>query len=150
MDNYNEDSVYYVFGQVIRFHYCRMHMLLEKVGVYPGQPPLLFALGKQAGLSQKELANRLHIKAATITVMLNRMETAGLIERRPDDNDQRVSRVYLTEQGKIVLGEVKKALKIIEEECFNSFTTEEQILLRRLLMQIRDNLVKACGKYWNE
>jgi MarR family transcriptional regulator, organic hydroperoxide resistance regulator len=144
MNTFNEDSVYYIFGQVIRFHYCRMHMLLEKVGVYPGQPPLLFALGKHEGQSQKELAEKLHLKAATITVMLNRMEAAKLIERRPDDNDQRVSRVFLTEKGKEVRSEVIKALKKIVDECFYNFTDEEQILLRRLFMQMRDNLMKVC------
>ena len=85
MDRQNEDSLYAVFGQIMRFHYCRMHMLLEKLGVYPGQPPLFFALGKHEGQSQKELAKNLYVKAATITVMLNRMETGGWIERRPDE-----------------------------------------------------------------
>lgn len=146
----NEDSIYNVFGQVMRFHYCRMHMLLEKLGVYPGQPPLLFALGKNEGLSQKELAQKLYLKAATITVMLNRMESAGLIERRPDGNDQRVSRVYLTGAGKKVLSDVKETLKNIELECFSNFTPEEQLLLRRLFMQMRDNLMAACGENFEE
>lgn len=145
MDHQKEDSLYAVFGQVMRFHYCRMHMLLEKLGVYPGQPPLFFALGKHEGQSQKELAKNLYIKAATITVMLNRMETGGWIERRPDGNDKRVSRVYLTEQGLKIHHEVQETLKNIELDCFSNFTTEEQILLRRLFMQMRDNLMKACS-----
>lgn len=150
MDLYNEESIYTVFGQVMRFHYCRVHMLLEKLNVYPGQPPLLFALGKNEGLSQRELAQKLYRKAATITVMLNRMENAGLIERRPDSNDQRVSRVYLTSRGKKILSEVKETLKSIELECFSNFTPEEQLLLRRLFMQMRDNLMRACGENFEE
>jgi MarR family transcriptional regulator, organic hydroperoxide resistance regulator len=125
-------------------------MLFEKFGVYPGQHALFFMLGKQGGLSQRELAEGIHIKAATITVMLNRMAKANLIERRPDQNDQRVTRVYLTEQGQSVLVQVKESLKTIEAECLNNLTPEEQILLRRLLMQIRDNLKIVCGKNSNE
>jgi MarR family transcriptional regulator, organic hydroperoxide resistance regulator len=142
----DSDSVYSVFSGVVRFHYYRMHMLLEKFGVYPGQHGLFFFLGKQGGQSQKELAEKLHIRAATITVMLNRMEKAKLIERRQDQSDQRVTRVYLTEQGGEILNQVKESLKTIENECFYNFTTEEQILLRRLLLQMRDNLIKVCEK----
>ncbi|MGE5582290.1 MAG: MarR family winged helix-turn-helix transcriptional regulator [Bacillota bacterium] len=142
----DNDSLYAVFHQVIRFHYCRAHMLLEKLGVYPGQPPLLFTLEKHGGLSQKELAEKLHIKAATVTVMLKRMENAKLVERRPDSNDQRVSRVYLTEYGQTVFNEVKESLEKIKQDCFQNFTAEERNLLRRLLMRVRDNLMKVCGE----
>ena len=63
--------------EVIRFHYCRTHKLLEDVGIYPGQPPMLLELKKKGGQSQSELANRLNIKPATVTVMINRMEKVG-------------------------------------------------------------------------
>jgi MarR family transcriptional regulator, organic hydroperoxide resistance regulator len=146
----DSDSVYAVFSGVVRFHYYRMHMLLEKFGVYPGQHKLFFVLGKQGGLSQKELAEKLNIKAATITVMLNRMEKAKLIERRQDQSDQRVTRVYLTEQGRKILDQVKESLKTIDSECFHNFTTEEQVLLRSLLIKMRDNLKKVCEKNSDE
>lgn len=141
----NDDSLYAMFGRVIRIHYSRIHVLLEKVGVYPGQPPLFFALGRHEGQSQKELAEKLYIKPATVTVMLNRMEAVNLVERRPDPNDQRVLRIYLTEQGKQVWSNVKEVHKEIEAECFKNFTDEEKILLRRFFMQMRDNLVNAFG-----
>lgn len=139
-------SLYRVFCEVLRYHYYRTFTLLEKIGVYPGQHPLLFSLAKKGGQSQKELAEKLHIKAATITVMLNRLEKSEMIKRCPDDNDRRVSRVYLTEKGKKASLEVKKALKTIEEECFGSFTVEERVLMRKLLTQMRDNLLNACDK----
>jgi DNA-binding MarR family transcriptional regulator len=121
-------------------------MLLEKIGIYPGQPPLLFILGKYDGISQKELAEKLSIKAATITVMLSRMEKAKLVERHTDSEDQRISRVYLTEEGRKMNVESREALKTIEEECFSNFTVEEKVLLRRLFIQMRDNLARVCDK----
>lgn len=144
MNCHDPDSLYSVFTQVIRFHYYRTHMLFDKIGVYPGQPYLLFALGRQDGQSQKELAEKLYLKAATITVMLNRMEKAKLIVRRSDKEDQRISRVYLTDEGRELLAKVKEMLKTIEAECFSNFTVEEQLLLRRLLMQMKDNLTTVC------
>lgn len=150
MDFINEDSLTYIFTQVIRLHYHRSHALLEQIGIYPGQPPLLFALWRKDGQSQKELAKCLHIKPATITVMLGRMEKARLVERRSDPEDQRVSRVYLTEHGKDILKEVKQVVEILEAESFANFTAEESMLIRRLFMQMRDNLSKKCKEKSNE
>ncbi|MBU3228294.1 MarR family winged helix-turn-helix transcriptional regulator [Clostridium algidicarnis] len=144
MDSYDHDSLYNTFYQVIRFHYHRTHMLLDEIGIYPGQPPMLLALSKENGQSQKELAKKLNIKPATITVMLKRMEKAKLVERRQDSLDQRISRVYITEQGKAAWKDVHEVMKTIDKECFSNFTQEEQILLRRLLMQVRDNLMDSC------
>lgn len=143
MDEFNSDSLYSVFSQVIRLHHHRIHSVLEKVGIYPGQPPLLFILKKYGGLSQRELADKLRIKPATITVMLRRMEKAGLVERRQDVQDQRIFRVYLTEQGEKISEEVREVIKSLDTECFNNFTEEELVLLRRFFMQMRDNLLKA-------
>lgn len=140
------DSLYHLFSQVLRLHFYRLHMLLDKVGVYPGQPPMLFSLYKQNGQSQKELSAKLGVKPATITVMLKRMEKAQLVERMPDPEDQRVSRVYLTEAGREVTREVKEVMSVLDEECFRHFSEEEQMLLRRLFMQMRDNLAEVCDR----
>lgn len=146
MDWRKENSLYHVFFQVIRLHYQRTQMLFDKIGVYPGQPPLLMILSNRNGLSQRELANMMKIKPATITVMLNRMEKSEFVERRPDLSDQRVSRVYLTEKGEELAGKVKEIMKTIDKECFDDFSEEEQALLRRLFMQMRDNLLRANGR----
>ncbi|MEG3067920.1 MAG: MarR family transcriptional regulator [Syntrophaceticus schinkii] len=146
MNSQESHSLYRVFCQVVRFHYYRTYTLLEKIGVYPGQHPLLFSLAKKDGQSQKELTEKLYIKAATMTVMLNRLEKSELIKRCADDDDRRVSRVYLTEKGRKTSREVKKALKTIDEECFGNFTAEERDLLRKFLMQMRDNLLKTIDQ----
>ncbi|MFD0682185.1 MULTISPECIES: MarR family winged helix-turn-helix transcriptional regulator [unclassified Paenibacillus] len=142
MDTHTSDSLHSVFMRVLRTHRHTMHSLLQDQEVYPGQPPLLFALSKQDGQSQKELAERLHIKPATLTVMLNRTEKNGLVERKPDDKDQRISRVYLTDKGREAHEEVRNAFKIMEAQCFENFTVEDQELLRKLLLQMYDNLKK--------
>jgi len=98
MNNLEIDSMNYLLGQVIRFYHQRTHMQLGKIGLYPGQPPILFMLWNKDGRSQKEFAEKLSLKPATITVMLRRMEKAGILERRIDAEDSRISRVYLTER----------------------------------------------------
>lgn len=143
MEILSKDSLYYIFLEVIRFHYYRTHVLLEEIGVYPGQPPMLFILNQEDGLSQKELANKLKIKPSTITVMLKRMEKANLIVRKKDDKDQRVSRVYLTEKGKKVCEDTIKVVKQIERECFKDFTEEEKETLKSLFLKMKNNIIAA-------
>lgn len=145
MNCYEQDSLYFVFGHVIRLHYHRIQKLLDKLGLYPGQPPVLFILNKNDGQSQKELADKMNIKPATMTVMLKRMEKAGFIKKVQDKEDQRVSRVYLTDKGRETMKEVKEVLKSINDECFKNFTEEEKILMRRLFMQMRDNLLEVSS-----
>jgi len=140
MHFHNPNSLQNIFYQVIRLHHQRSHMLLDKVGVYPGQPFLLFALYHSNGQSQKDLANKLNIKAATITIMVKRMEKVGLVERRQDLEDMRVSRVYITEKGLEVCKEVEEIRKVIEAESFKDFTEDEKMMLRKLLVKMRDNL----------
>lgn len=143
MEILSKDSSYYIFLEVIRFHYYRTHVLLEEIGVYPGQPPMLFILNQEDGLSQKKLANKLKIKPSTITVMLKRMEKANLIVRKKDDKDQRVSRVYLTEKGKKVCEDTIKVVKQIERECFKDFTEEEKETLKSLFLKMKNNIIAA-------
>lgn len=120
-----------------------MHVLLVDVGVYPGQPPLLFILNKESGLSQKELAARLQIKPATLTVMLGRMEKAGLVMRHQDEEDQRISRVFITEEGRDAFKMAENVMREIDTEMFTGFETEEREKLKEFLGRIRDNLITA-------
>ena len=143
MDKEADKSLYQVFHQVIGLHHYRSHQLFENQGVYRGQPPLLFALHKDDGQSQKELSKKLGIQPATITMMVKRMTKAGLIERRQDKEDQRVSRVYLTDEGKKARERAAIIVKQVEEDCFNGLSEEEKEDLKRIFIKIRENLYKT-------
>ncbi|NSW89179.1 MAG: MarR family transcriptional regulator [Firmicutes bacterium] len=143
MIKYDENSLNFIFRHLMRLYHYRTHMLLSKLGVYPGQPAVLFTLMNHNGISQKELAEKLKLKNATVTVMLKRMEKNHLLFRKTDDKDLRVSRVYLTETGREKIIEMEEIFTSLEKECFDGFTEEEKILLRRFLIHIRDNLMKA-------
>lgn len=146
MDCDNFNSSYDIFLQIIRLHYYRAYTLLDKINMYPGQPAMLFALQREDGQSQTDLAEKLNIKPATVTVMLGRMEKSDMVERRQDPKDQRISRVYLTQRGREMCGELEGIKATIESECLANFTEDELILLRRFLMQVRDNLADVCDK----
>jgi DNA-binding MarR family transcriptional regulator len=144
------DTVYATYGRTIRSHYRRVHMLLDELGVYPGQPPLLFVLGKYGPSSHKELAQRLHVKPATVTVMLRRMAKAGLVAQRGDSADRRVSTVHLTARGQALRRRVKRALRVIAAECFDDFSPAQRRQLDSLLQRVQRNLEAACDRIERE
>lgn len=71
------ESIDYLLAQICRLHRIRAHALLEDLGLYRGQPPVLRALWEREGLTHSELAARLHVQPATITKMIQRMERTG-------------------------------------------------------------------------
>ena len=68
--------------------------------IHPAQASCLWVLSSNDGVSQTDLADLLRVSRPTITVMLQKMEAAGMVERRPDELDQRKIRIYLTEDGR--------------------------------------------------
>lgn len=130
-----------IMHRVVKLHRRETDRLIQPAGVYPGQPPVLFRLDEEDGLRQRDLADRIHLAPATLTVMLGRMEKSGLVERRPDEHDQRVSRVYLTDKGREALAAVREATRIVEERALEDLLPEERLLMRRILLQMRQNLL---------
>lgn len=131
-----------LMSQVVRRHHHHIHTELHEHDVYPGQPPLMLALAREGGQSQSELARKLDIKAATLTVMLNRMEKNGLVRRDSDPADLRVSRISLTEKGYETVHTVRETLDKLEEQALSQFTAEEKELFRHFLMRVNDNIAR--------
>ena len=137
----NEESVGALMGQICRLNHMRMHSLLEDVGLYRGQPPVLRALWEQEGITHSELAQVLHVKPSTVTNTIKRMEKAGFVERRDDPHDQRVSRVYLTNAGQGIRARVQAVWAEMNQEVCAGLNEEERALLQSLLVRVRENLL---------
>ncbi|MBL8157309.1 MAG: MarR family transcriptional regulator [Anaerolineae bacterium] len=140
----SDHSIYetlgYLMTQICRGHRNRAQELLSELGLYTGQEILLMHLWEQDGRTQSELADLMCIQPATLTKSIDRMSQVGLIERRPDTEDGRVSRVYLRPEGRAMRESVEAVWRQVEAESFANLTTEERILLRRLLMQVNRNI----------
>ena len=137
-----QETTGYLLAQTCKLLRARVHALLEEIGLYRGQQFVLRALWTEEGITHSELADQLNVRPATITNTLKRMEKAGLVERRQDDEDQRVSRVYLTDAGRNIRGAVEEVWSELEGQAFAGLSLEEIAKLRQLLPQVRDNLMR--------
>ena len=116
---------------------------LTDLDLHIGQERLLMELWNEDGLTQTELAIRLCIEPPTLTKMLSRLEKTELLEKRRDESDARISRIYLTEKGHSFEKPVTELWSNIEATILDRFSVEERLLFRRLLMQIYENLESA-------
>lgn len=94
------------------------------------------------GCTQTELVDELYVQPATICKSIERLEIAGFLERRPDEADRRVSRVYLTSEGRALQKKVEALWNELEVLSFGSLTAAEQDTMRRLLIEARENLMR--------
>jgi DNA-binding MarR family transcriptional regulator len=140
------ESIGLLLSQVCRLEHARAHELLEELGLYRGQHRILRALWAQDGLTHTELADSSHVRPATISKTIQRMENAGLVERRHDAKDQRLSRVYLTPAGRAAQEGVERMWHRLEEEIFAGLSAQERALLQQAFLQIRDNLMQVTGR----
>jgi len=114
--------------------------MLAKHGLHPGQEILLMHLCDCDGLMHSEIAQLLDVTPATVSKIVDRMEASGLVRRQTDADDQRVSHVYLSADGRKLIEPSELVWGELERESFVNMTAEERVLLRRLLMQVLKNL----------
>jgi DNA-binding MarR family transcriptional regulator len=109
---------------------------VEDTGVYRSQHRLLMTLGRSPGISQTELAERMEISAAAVTVSLKKLEKSGFISRQCDENDNRVNQVVITEKGKKAIDKSIQYFDEIEDAFFSDFTQQEmeqvEVFFRRM------------------
>lgn len=126
--------------EVNRLHFNVFHQTLSQFGLGKGQPPILKHLSLNDGCKQSEIAKFEHLTAATVTVMLQTMEKNGLIERRSDEKDLRIMRVYITPKGLDVQKKCDEAIEEMEKKIYEDFTDDEIEVFRNLLTKKRNRL----------
>lgn len=121
-----------VFTTLIRFHARlerRMAESLAPHGLTLAQGDVLATLRFGDGITQQDLAERLLVTKGNIVGLIDRMGAAGWVERRPDPEDRRVNRLYLTEAGwrltaaigPVQVGLVKEVFGTLDEAELRQF-----------------------------
>lgn len=113
---------------------------LDRAGIHRGQGMLLCTIVRQDGMTQSELADLLSVQGATITNMLQRMEEAGLVNRRRDPEDNRLVRVYVTDEGRRKEEAISQELGNLNQTIFKGLSEADLAALRRLLGRLIENM----------
>jgi MarR family transcriptional regulator, organic hydroperoxide resistance regulator len=135
----------FALAKVCRAHRAYVGELLAEHGLHVGQEMVLVELWQDDGLRGGELAERLGVEPPTITKMLRRLETCGLVERRADPEDARSLRIYLTGQGRALEEPVVRCWERAEQTVLAGINTRDRLTIRRLLDRVKSNLDSGFG-----
>lgn len=118
----------------------------DAVADVPGGPRgylVLATTGRGEPSSQLALAQHLGVDRTAMTYLIDDLERAGLVERRPDPTDRRARRVAITESGRALLRALKDRLRRVEDELLVSLNEPDRATLRALLQRLATTLAPA-------
>jgi len=112
----------------------------SEVGLTQAQCIVINHLAEHEGINQASLAEMMNIEPITLVGLIDRLERAGLVERRNASNDRRVRLLYLTKQARPLLEKMNAIQNQLGKEAFAGFSIQDQRHTIDLLEKIRSNL----------
>ena len=112
---------------------------LEPFGLTNIQHAVLEGLWYEDGQTATELGQLLVLDKATLSGVLARMEESGWVDRRPDDVDGRVVRIFSSSRANSVKHELIAAREEADKEILSRYSLEEQLLFKRFLMALMND-----------
>jgi DNA-binding MarR family transcriptional regulator len=97
-------------------------------------------LRNEEPLNQATLADQMDMEPITLSRLIDRMEQAGLIERRPDPADRRAHRLYLTETARPLVAQFRAVAGGCIGDAFAGVTDAEMDMVSNVLARVRANL----------
>jgi DNA-binding MarR family transcriptional regulator len=138
-------SVGFLISQLGFFSSKGFMEALEPIGIDPREFLLMRFVAATEGQSQQALAERLAVPASRMVALVDRLEEAGFIERRPDPEDRRVRGLHLTRKGRGVLERAGKIAIDYETRLCAGINREERELLIDLLQKLQEGHTALKG-----
>jgi DNA-binding MarR family transcriptional regulator len=114
----------------------RLGHALAAHGLSLSQFDVLATLWHGEGITQQELAERLLVTKGNVVGLIDRVGAAGWVERRPDPDDRRINRLYLTDAGRELLSRAFPGHAADIREAFGRFTEDELRQMHHLLERL--------------
>ena len=130
-------SVGFLISQLGFVSSKRFMEALEPIGLEPRDFLLLRFVAASEGQSQQALSERLAIPASRMVALVDRLEEAGFLERRPDPEDRRVRGLHLTRKGRAVLEKAGKIAIDYETQLCAGINRKEREQLIDLLQRLQ-------------
>jgi DNA-binding MarR family transcriptional regulator len=135
----------FLIHDVSRLRRIVIDRALKPVGITRSQWWVLSFLGRRDGMTQTALAADLDLTKVAIGGLLDRMETAGFVERRADQRDGRIRRVYLTSAGNKFLATIRANIEAAEQEILAEVSEADLETTARTMRLIKKTLLVIAG-----
>ena len=118
----------------------RLDQRAQTLGLTSAQWRVLAYLARCEGSNQANLADYMDMEPITLSRHLDRMEAAGLTERRPDPSDRRAHQLFLTESARSLVTEFRAIASEVIAEALSGTSEAELEQAIDLLVRVRANL----------
>jgi DNA-binding MarR family transcriptional regulator len=135
-----DNSLGYRINDLARLIRKRFDEESRDLGVTNSQWRVLVNVLRQPGINQGTLADLMEVEPITTCRMVDRMEMAGLVERRRDPNDRRAWQIHLTEAAMPLTDKLKERAAGLNAVALAGLGEQDQAELVRMLDLIRLNL----------
>jgi MarR family transcriptional regulator, transcriptional regulator for hemolysin len=115
----------------------------RRYGLTRSQWAVLAKLERTEGLKQTEIADLMEMQPITLTRLIDKLCDAGLIERRSDESDRRVNRLYLTQTARPLMEKLAILRGEITQTALASISNADTHRLVDQLESIKDNVREA-------
>ena len=133
----------FLLHDVARLLRRRFEQKARGLGLTRAQWQVLAYVAEHEGMHQGALADILEIEPITLVRILDRLQTAGLVERRADPRDRRVWLLYLTPKARPVLDEIRVLGAATREEALAGVSAADRERLMRILLTMKSNLLRS-------
>ena len=140
-----EDNIGTMLAHVARLIRRNFDERARKIGVTRPQWQVLSLLQRHEGINQGGLAEMLEVEPITLGRMIDRLQEADLVTRRPDPADRRAWRLYLTPHGIALLEQLRPHGQKTFEQALEGITHERRAELMDMLNRMRCNLSRKLA-----
>ena len=113
---------------------------VREIGVTGPQARLLLILNRRPGENQGFYAEQLEVEPITLCRMVDRLEEASMVERRPDPADRRARQLHLTERSRKIVEKLQQRVDSLVDDMLDGLTAAERSEFIRLLNHVGANL----------
>lgn len=142
---YNPDqSIGFVLNDVARLLRRTFNRRVNELELTQAQWQALAHISRREGLKQSQLADILEVQPISVARLIDRMETAGWVERRRDAKDRRAINLYLTDKCEPILKKMQKIASEVRAQALAGIPEKDQQLMMERLLTMRRNLCDDC------
>jgi MarR family transcriptional regulator for hemolysin len=141
-----ERSFGFLLHDIARLLRKKFDQRARVLGLSRSQWQVLVHLQRHEGINQSGLAEILEIENITLGRLIDRMEEAGWVERRPDPRDRRARLLYMTKKVAPVMERMRALAEETRNEALAGLSPERREALLDLLIQVRGNLSARNGR----
>jgi MarR family transcriptional regulator for hemolysin len=152
--NYDSDNENNIGRKIILVSKSIQHAfdleLHDKVGVTMAQWRAINILAKQNGITQREIAGKLGLDTSSLIPLIDRLESKGLVNRRPDNADRRINRLFITKKTESQLGQMLSCANLFKRSLIEGIHNDQLETTLLVLDRISQNLSSQYGINCND